>query len=513
VIIARATQEKVNRRINSMNASTARWTPDRTVAIILAGGSGTRVGLDVPKQLLKIAGRTILEHTIQTLHRSPEIDEITIMMNPGHLDAVEALVLDGGYHKVTAVLPGGSTRNETTQLALGTLGDADCNVLLHDAVRPLLGERIIRECVNALRDYEAVDVAIPSADTIIEVRDDVIVDVPDRGKLRRGQTPQAFRLSTIRRAYELAAADPDFAATDDCTVVLRYLPDVPIRVVEGSDENMKITQPVDVFIADKLFQLSSRQVPQLTTHRAYSERLRGRTVVVFGGSSGIGSDVVDIARGYGATVFSYSRSSTGTFLERRGDVEAALAAAHEATGRIDHVVVTAGLLRRGQLVDMDDAAIDEAIAVNYLGPILIARAAAGYLARTRGSMLLYTSSSYTMGRAGYSLYSSAKAAIVNLTQALADEWSGRGVRINCINPERTATPMRTAAFGDEAPGTLLSSIHVARTSIDVLLSDFTGQTIDVRRLDPITVDVTRRTEPAGDGTSGDRRTAVGVAAR
>jgi 2-C-methyl-D-erythritol 4-phosphate cytidylyltransferase len=104
-------------------------------------------------------------------------------------------------------------------------------------------------------------------------------------------------------------------------------------------------------------------------------------------------------------------------------------------------------------------------------------------------MLLYTSSSYTMGRAGYSLYSSAKAAIVNLTQALADEWSATGVRINCVNPERTATPMRTAAFGDEPAGTLLSSIQVASTSIDVLLSDLTGQTIDVRRLDPNSVDV------------------------
>jgi 2-C-methyl-D-erythritol 4-phosphate cytidylyltransferase len=496
-----------------MSSSSSRWTPDRTVAVVLAGGSGARVGLDVPKQLLKIAGRTILEHTIEVLHRAIEIDEIVIMMNSGYIDVVKALMADGGYHKVTAVLPGGATRNDTTRLALETLGEADCSVLLHDAVRPLVGERIIRECVNALRDFEAVDVAIPSADTIIEVRGDVIVDVPDRSRLRRGQTPQAFRLSTIRRAYDLAAQDPDFRATDDCTVVLRYLPDVPIKVVEGSDENMKITQPVDVFIADKLFQLSSRSVPPLTTHRAYSEQFRGRTVAVFGGSSGIGSDVVDMARGYGATVFSYSRSTTGTFLQRREDVESALTAAYEATGRIDHVVVTAGVLRIGELADTDDEAIDEAIAVNYRGPILVARAALKYLAQTRGSMLLYTSSSYTMGRAGYSLYSSAKAAIVNLTQALADEWSAAGVRINCVNPERTATPMRTAAFGDEPAETLLSSIQVASTSIDVLLSDVTGQTIDVRRLDPNSVDVRLVDHLVGDVTTGAQPVTVKAMAR
>jgi len=155
-----------------MSSSPSRWTVDRTVAIVLAGGSGTRVGLDIPKQLLKIAGRTILEHTIQVLNRAIEIDEIVIMMNPGYIDVVKTMMADGGYHKVTAVLPGGGTRNDTTRLALDTLGDADCSVLLHDAVRPLVSERIIRECVNALRDFEAVDVAIPSADTIIQVRDD-----------------------------------------------------------------------------------------------------------------------------------------------------------------------------------------------------------------------------------------------------------------------------------------------------------------------------------------------------
>ncbi|HZA72673.1 MAG TPA: SDR family oxidoreductase, partial [Propionibacteriaceae bacterium] len=81
----------------------------------------------------------------------------------------------------------------------------------------------------------------------------------------------------------------------------------------------------------------------------------------------------------------------------------------------------------------------------------------------------------------YSLYSSAKAAVVNLTQALADEWAMAGVRVNCVNPERTSTPMRARAFGTEPPGTLLSSEAVASRSLDVLLSDQTGHVIDIRR--------------------------------
>jgi ribitol-5-phosphate 2-dehydrogenase (NADP+) / D-ribitol-5-phosphate cytidylyltransferase len=100
-------------------------------------------------------------------------------------------------------------------------------------------------------------------------------------------------------------------------------------------------------------------------------------------------------------------------------------------------------------------------------------------------LLLFTSSSYTRGRSGYSLYSSAKAAIVNLTQALADEWAADGVRVNCVNPERTATPMRTKAFGEEPEGSLLRSEVVAETSLDVLISNFTGHIIDVRREDKL----------------------------
>lgn len=464
----------------------------RTVGVVLAGGTGTRVGLAIPKQLLKIAGKSILEHTIAALDSAPEVDDIVVLMTPGFTSDVEKIIASGGYRKVSKVLEGGSNRNETTRRALDALADGaggpdgDCNVLLHDAVRPLLSERIIRECVNELRRYEAVDVAIASADTIVVVDDEgMITDIPDRARLRRGQTPQGFRLSTIRRAYELAAQDPHFAATDDCSVVLRYLPDVPIKVVEGSDENMKVTQPVDVFIADKLFQLASTSVHRPTSPDGYREQLRGRTAVVFGGSYGIGGQIVELLRGFGTDVFSYSRSETGTHVENADDVRAALAKAYDESGRIDFVVNTAGLLRTGSLAEVDEATVEEMVRVNYVAPVSIARESIRYLRESRGHLLLFTSSSYTRGRAGYSLYSSSKAAVVNLIQALADEWAPLGVRACCINPERTATPMRSQAFGPEPPGTLLSARVVALTSINVLISEITGQVIDVRRMDPV----------------------------
>ena len=457
------------------------------VAVLLAGGVGTRVGLDIPKQLIKIAGKTILEHTLAAFQAHPMVDQIVVMMAAGHLDAVRAMVRNGDYDKVTQVLEGSAEgRNGTTLLALDAI-PADCPVLFHDAVRPLLSERIITECFEALEQYDAVDVAITSADTIIEVdpTDNTIRAIPKRSNLRRGQTPQAFRSSVLRAAYEKATKDPDFTATDDCGVVLRYLPDVPIWVVSGEERNLKVTDPIDVFLADKLFQLTSTYVPEQHTPEEYRTALDGKVLVVLGGSYGIGADIAALAAEYGATVETFSRSSTDTHVERRSDLVAVAEQVSAKHGRIDFVVATAGILPRGSLLETTEETIYAATEVNYLAPVFIAQVFFPHLHRTGGGLLLFTSSSYTRGRSGYSLYSSAKAAVVNLTQALADEWAESRVTVNCVNPERTGTPMRTKAFGEEPPDSLLESRSVAKAAIDVLLSGGTGHVLDLRKLDPL----------------------------
>ncbi|WP_430645977.1 SDR family NAD(P)-dependent oxidoreductase [Agromyces sp. GXS1127] len=453
-------------------------TGERTIAVVLAGGVGTRVGLGIPKQLIRIAGKAIVEHTMETLSRNPLIDEILVMMNAESIDELRHLVGDPRFPKLRAVLPGGETRNDTTRLALDALPeDPATRVLFHDAVRPFIDDRIIEECVRALDDYDAVDTAIPSADTIIQVDDDVITAIPVRSRLRRGQTPQAFRLGTIRRAYDAAADDPSFAATDDCGVVFTYLPEVAIRVVQGSAENMKITEPLDLHIADKIFQLQTAGLAQLGGDASLD--LSDRTIVVLGGSSGIGASIADLAERAGARVFAFSRSTTGTDVTDRDSVRGALELAASAGG-IDHVVVTAGVLTIAPLADTTEQSLRDTLEVNLLAPATVAQEAFPHLLASRGQLLFFTSSSYTRGRAGYSLYSATKAGVVNLTQALADEWASDGVRVNCINPQRTRTPMRTRAFGDESPDTLLDPDDVAAVSLRVLEAEITGQIVDVR---------------------------------
>lgn len=450
----------------------------RTVAVLLAGGIGVRVGLGIPKQLIKIAGKAIVEHTLEVVNASPVIDEIIIVMNAGAIGQLRSLMDHERFPKLTRIIPGGETRNDSTRAALAVIDDdPDTKVLFHDAVRPFVNDRILEECVEALDHYDAVDTGIPSADTIIQVDSaSHITGIPNRGTLRRGQTPQAFRAGTIRQAYDLAANDKSFHATDDCGVVFTYLPDTPIFVVEGTAENMKVTEPIDVHIADKIFQLQSAS---LTADEELPD-MTGKVVVVFGGSYGIGESITALARDAGAEVYEFSRSTSGTDVRSRSHVKNALKQVFERAGRIDSVVLTAGVLQMGPLTKTKVREIEYGIETNFLAPVIVSRAAHKYLARTGGQVLLFTSSSHTRGRANYGVYSASKAAIVNLTQSLAEEWADDGININCINPQRTNTPMRTAAFGDEPIESLLDPSTVAAVSLQVLNSDLTGQIVSVR---------------------------------
>ena len=227
----------------------------RTVAVVLGGGTGQRIGAALPKQLLKLDGRTLLEHCVAAFEQAPGVDEILVVMARDYVEQVGAMLADGGYRKVTGVIAGGVARSDSTRVALAAIaascGDpVECGVLLHDAARPLLDQRIIADCVAALGVHEAAGVAVPASDTMVIADDGVMHSMPRREALLRCQTPQCFRLAVIARAHELAAADPDFAPTDDCGVVLRYLPDVDVHIVPGSERNIKITYPQDLAVAE-----------------------------------------------------------------------------------------------------------------------------------------------------------------------------------------------------------------------------------------------------------------------
>lgn len=452
------------------------------IAVILAGGVGSRLGLDKPKQFMKVAGKTVLEHTVDTFQKHDLIDEIVIVMHANFVHDAEDMVLKNHWTKVKRVLNGGKERYESSMVAIKAYeknsNKESLNFIFHDAVRPLVSKKIIDDTIEALEKYDAVDVAIPSADTIIKLdRSKQFIDrIPDRGYLNRGQTPQAFKYNVIASAYELAMQDPNMQTTDDCGIVRKYLPDVPIYVVKGAEQNVKLTYPEDVYVLDKLFQLKSTKPD---SHLDLGQ-LNGKVMVVFGGNSGIGLDMIKIAEEHGAMCYAFSRSKNDTDISNFDDVLCALRHVQESEGKIDYVVNSAAVLNKEPIMHLGNSTVNNIIDINYRGMVNVTIAAHDYVKNSKGAILQFTSSSYTRGRANYALYSSTKAAVVNFVQAIAEEWQQEGIRINCINPQRTKTPMRTANFGIEPDETLLKSEDVARVSLETLMSDFSGEVVDIK---------------------------------
>lgn len=232
----------------------------KNIAVILAGGAGKRFGGDKPKQLLPLEdGRSVLEHAVDAFRQCECIDEVVVVMDP-HLAPPTPL-----KGEVTFV-PNGRERWESSWNALLSLSPSSgredgnweqkVNVLIHDAARPFVSKRIIEDVCKALEKYEAVTVAVPSTDTVYrspfpaceqaplprqEAGERFVAEIPDRATMLRAQTPQAFRLELIKRAYEIAVQDPNLQATDDCGIVHKYLPETPIYIVEGEEANRKIT--------------------------------------------------------------------------------------------------------------------------------------------------------------------------------------------------------------------------------------------------------------------------------
>jgi 2-C-methyl-D-erythritol 4-phosphate cytidylyltransferase len=451
------------------------------IAVILAGGSGSRLGGGLPKQFLKVAGKKIIEHTIDVFENNSLIDEIAIVTKEEYISEVENMILHNKYTKVKKILVGGKERYHSSLSAIEAYSKNDDILLFHDAVRPLVNDRIINDCIDAMKQYNAVDVAIKATDTMIEVNSDNCIEyIPDRAKLRNGQTPQCFRRELIKKAYDKALNDPNFITTDDCGVVRKYLPNEPIGVVRGENFNMKVTYIEDLFLLDKLFQLKSIEVNDNELNESTKKGLSGKIVVVFGGSYGIGEEIVKIASKFGAYVYSFSRSLNGVDVRDAIKIHEELEKIYVERGHIDYVVCTAGLLQKEPFATMSYEDIQKCIDVNLMGVINVAKESYPYLRKSCGALLFYTSSSYTRGRMMYSIYSSTKAAIVNFTQALSEEWFYDNVRVNCINPERCNTPMRRSNFGIEPIETLLTPDKVAVVSLNTLVSKFTGEVIDVK---------------------------------
>jgi 2-C-methyl-D-erythritol 4-phosphate cytidylyltransferase len=407
--------------------------PLKTVAVVLASGTGKRSQFSRPKQLMKLGGRPVIEHVLERFQRHQAIDEIAIVTNENCMGEVEDLVVQERFSKVSHVLLGGTERYESSLSAIRAYesesSTCDLRLLFHDAVRPLVSHAIIDSVVRALDHYEAVDVALRVPDTVVIVdpTSNTILEIADRRLIRLGQTPQGFSYRLIKEAYDRALRDPQFATTDDCGVVVKYVPEAPVYVADGEPSNMKLTFAEDLLILDKFMQSNAGQRADVEADRIRLAGLRGRVIAILGGTSGIGASMAKIATSFGAHVELAGRS-TGIDIRDGNSVARWLRKTREEQGPIHAVINTAAVLDRRPLASMSLENIAESIETNFTGAVNVAWSSFPHLSETRGHLMLFASSSYTYGRALYSTYSASKAAIVNLTQALADEWLQPGSR-------------------------------------------------------------------------------------
>ena len=213
------------------------------------------MGMDKPKQFADLGGRMVIERSIDAFDQADGIDEVAVVVHPDWKNYMQSVVEKNSWRKVRRLIDGGTERYMSSLNAIAAYLDKpdDTNLIIHDAARPFVSQKVIARVVESLRYHEAVGVGIPSTDTVWEVRQDFdptlskfIVRIPERSIMWRAQTPQAFRLPVIRDAYQVALQDSQFRATDDCGVVRRYLPSVKVYIVEGEEQNRKITFKEDL---------------------------------------------------------------------------------------------------------------------------------------------------------------------------------------------------------------------------------------------------------------------------
>jgi 2-C-methyl-D-erythritol 4-phosphate cytidylyltransferase len=228
--------------------------------VILAGGVGSRMGGEKPKQYLNLKGKPIIVYTIEKFFTCPQFEKVIVLCPAQWVEHTRNLIakhLAPAGDRI-AVIEGGETRNETIMNAVkfieaeGNLND-DTVIVTHDSVRPFVTHRIIEENIAACEKFDACDTVIPATDTIVESQNgEIISNIPDRSKMYQGQTPQSFKATKLKALYESLSAEEKDILTDACKIYV--LKGEEVALVDGETFNIKITYPYDLRIAKSLLE-------------------------------------------------------------------------------------------------------------------------------------------------------------------------------------------------------------------------------------------------------------------
>lgn len=225
----------------------------KITAIVLAAGSGRRMGGDIPKQYMELSGKPVIYYSLKVFQDSV-VDDIVLVVSDEYIEYCRKEIVERyGFSKVTDIISGGRERYDSVRKGLEVCESADY-VLIHDGARPLITSDMVKRSIATLEEETGCSVAVKAKDTIkISDENDYGVDTPDRRHVWQVQTPQSFHRRELAAAYEKLAASGDTAITDDTMIMERY-GGVKIKLIDGSYANIKITTPEDLALAEVLLE-------------------------------------------------------------------------------------------------------------------------------------------------------------------------------------------------------------------------------------------------------------------
>ncbi len=424
--------------------------------IILAAGRGKRFKSSIPKQFMTIDGRQMLSFSVKTFYEHPLIDEVIITTSPDDFDQVKR---DYPYCKV---IHGGATRQASATNGVNAAQEGTKNILVHDSARPFVTNDIITQCIEHLDEYDgAAPIQAPN-DSLIIVKDGKAGHI-DRSLIKAVQTPQAFRIDVLREAQQSG-----LETTDEVGLVFIHNPDARIFFFKGSSFNFKITTRMDFYLAEQLMRSNIYLNPS-------SFDATSKSALILGGTSGIGKAIADRLLSFGADV-----TVAGSEIHIQDPESLKRFEDHSW----DIIVHSMGAMKIGnkpiiELVEnLSYNEWDQGLKINLTSAFLVAKLALKTMSEG-GHLLFIGSSSAKRGRRKFGLYSAAKAGLVNFVQSIAEEFEDRQIMVNCINPSRTLTKMRSVFTGED-PTKMLSPERVAEISTSYCHGHLTGQVFDLR---------------------------------
>lgn len=223
----------------------------KVIVVLLASGNSTRFGENIPKQFFELKGKPVMAYSLSTFDSNDFVDEIIVVSNPSFLDITRNICK--GFGKVSNIVLGGETRSISSRNGIMAIDDKNSYVLIHDSARPFVSNELIKRLLDNVEDTGAVIPCVKLSDSIAQINDNKVIDIPDRNKFLRIQTPQCFKYEVIFKAYYLSKEEFIDYLDDSSLVIKHNLANV--KFVEGDDFNIKLTTKHDLVLANFLFDL------------------------------------------------------------------------------------------------------------------------------------------------------------------------------------------------------------------------------------------------------------------